>query len=139
MIRMAGARFDLPWRAVYQTRPPAASPIKDLRSVPLIVEEHDQFYNRGSDDGSFANLNQVSTRHGVRNSGSAAGGKGGASHIGFLDGSILLFKPPVDPNDRLEETADLTCKNLFLIKKGTTLQYLWQSNASEWGWANRSQ
>ncbi len=139
IIRMAGARVDLPWQAVYQARPPYPTPINNLQSIPLMIEEHDLYYNHDYDDGSFANLDQMSTRHGVRNSGSAAGGKGGGSHIGFLDGSILLFKPPVGPQDRVAETADLTCKNLFLIKKGTARQTLWQSNASEWGWANRSQ
>lgn len=139
IIRMAGARVDLAWQAVYQAQPPALAPIKNFAAIPLIIEEHDLYYNRSFDDGSFAGNDQFSTRHGVREVGSAAGGRGGGCHIGFLDGGIALFKPPVGGNDRAEEPADLTAKKFFLIKKGTTQNQLWQSNASEWGWANRAQ
>lgn len=139
IIRMAGARTDLAWNAVYQAQPPAAAPVRHFAAIPLIIEEHDILYNRSYDDGSFAGNDQFSTRHGVRDSGSSAGGRGGACHIGFLDGGIALFKPPVGPADRTEEAADLTAKKIFLIKKGTTQHQLWQSSASEWGWANASQ
>jgi prepilin-type N-terminal cleavage/methylation domain-containing protein len=139
IIRLAGARLDLPWRAVYQSNPPAPIPIKNLPSIPFMMEEHDLLFNRAYDDGSFAGDDQLSTRHGVRNSGSDAGGRGGGSHIGLLDGSLLLFKPPVGPNDRVQEATDLNAKRILLIKKGLTQHQLWQSNAAEWGWVNRPQ
>jgi hypothetical protein len=124
---------------VYQASPPAATPLKRFPAIPLIVEEHDRYYNRQNDDGSFANLDQFSTRHGVREAGSEAGGRGGGCHIGLFDGGIMLFKPPVGPNNLMEEASDLTCRKIFLIKKGTATLPLDSSSAAEWGWVNRTQ
>ena len=53
IIRFAGARLGLEWRVTYPTVPSnPASPTKDFPAIPLIIEEHDEYYNRGNDDAS---------------------------------------------------------------------------------------
>ncbi|MBC7835522.1 MAG: prepilin-type N-terminal cleavage/methylation domain-containing protein [Phycisphaerales bacterium] len=139
VIRMAGARIDLPWHASYPLRPQVSnSPRKPFPHIPLLVEEHDLFYNRTYDDGSFAGNDQVSTRHGTRASGSDAGGRGGAGHIGYLDGSVGAFRPPVGPSDRLAENSDLDAGHFRLLKKRAAAYPVWESSATEFGWANRA-
>ncbi|MBX3402677.1 MAG: DUF1559 domain-containing protein [Phycisphaeraceae bacterium] len=140
VIRFAGARIDLPWRVNYPERPEVANgPRKEFATIPLIVEEHDEFYNRTYDDGSFAGTDQFSTRHGVRKSGSDAGGRRGAGNIGYLDGSVGLFRPPVGGNDRAVEPADLDASKIRIIKKPGTSFTINDSSAAEFGWINRSQ
>lgn len=138
VIRMAGARLDLSWRVNYPERPELSnSPRKEFRAIPLIIEEHDQFYNRPNDDGSFASIDQFSTRHGVKGSGSAVGKRGGGANLGFLDGSVELFKPPVGPNDRIAEDQDLASHHLRMIKHRNLAHSIGASTAAEFGWANK--
>jgi hypothetical protein len=137
IIRMAGARPDLAWRATYPLAPPALAPTRDFPAIPLIIEEHDALFNRSYDDGSFAGTDQFSKRHGVKDTGSSAGGRAGAAHIGYLDGSVAPFKAPVGGNDRLAEPADLNARQLRLVKVGGVGYGLADSTAAEWGWANR--
>lgn len=139
IIRLAGARVDLPWRMNYPVQPENASSVrKDFPAIPLLIEEHDEFYNRSFNDGSFAGNDQFSKRHGVKESGSAAGGRNGACNIGYLDGSIGLFKAPVGANDRTEEPTDLKAVHLRLIKGGDQAFQINSSTAAEWAWANRA-
>jgi prepilin-type N-terminal cleavage/methylation domain-containing protein len=139
IIRFAGARFDKEWRMTYPKNPlnPAAG-VESFRAVPLLIEEHDEFYNRPVDDGSFANLDQFSTRHNARTSGSDGGGRGGACNIGYMDASAGLFRPPTGTNDRAEEAADLTANHLRLIKARGTNFAIGSSSAQEFGWYNRA-
>jgi prepilin-type N-terminal cleavage/methylation domain-containing protein len=137
-IRLAGAKIDLPWRMTYQEQPPALAPTKVFQGVPILIEEHDLFFNRSYDDGSFASRDQFSKRHGARNSGSAVGGLLGGGHIGYLDGSVSLFKAPAGGQDRVEEPTDLTAEKLRLIKGGGVAHPIASSSAAEWGWANRA-
>lgn len=140
IIRFAGARMDLPWRVSYPERPEnAGSPRREFPAIPLIIEEHDLFYNQSFDDGSFAGTDQFSTRHGVRKAGSDAGGRGGACNIGYLDGSVGLFKAPVGGNDRAAEPQDLDASKLRITKKPNTSFTVNDTNAAEFGWINRSQ
>ncbi|MCC6322247.1 MAG: DUF1559 domain-containing protein [Phycisphaerales bacterium] len=140
IIRMAGARVDLQWRMLYPGRPElplTGANIKQFPAIPLLMEEHDEWYNRRDNDGSWAGQDQISKRHGVRESGSAAGGRNGQGNIGYLDGSIGLFKAPAGPNDRIEEATDLKAGQLRLVKHGNTQHMINSSAANEWGWVNR--
>ncbi|MFN7020266.1 MAG: type II secretion system protein [Phycisphaerales bacterium] len=140
IIRMAGARLDLRWRVLYPERPElplSGSNVKQFPAIPLLIEEHDGWYNRRDNDGSWAGNDQISKRHGVRESGSAAGGRNGQGNIGYLDGSIGLFKAPAGPNDRTEEAADLKAAQLRMVKHAGTQRTINSSAANEWGWVNR--
>jgi prepilin-type N-terminal cleavage/methylation domain-containing protein/prepilin-type processing-associated H-X9-DG protein len=137
IIRMAGARVDLPWHVTYPERPEdIASPRVRFHAMPLLVEEHDIFYNQSHNDGSFASLDQFSTRHGRAKSGSGVGGPGGGSNVGFLDGSVKLFKPPVGGDDRVTELSDLACHHLRLIDHRNRSFFLSVSDTTEFGWVN---
>lgn len=139
IIRMAGARIDLEWKVSYPERPEQANSVRRFfQGVPLLIEEHDEFYNRSFDDGSFAGNDQWSTRHGTRKAGSAAGGRGGGCHMGYLDGAVALFKAPVGGNDRAIEPQDLNATHLRMTKAPGTSYMLNSSAANEWGWVNRS-
>ncbi len=139
IIRMAGARIDLNWQMDYPERPEiGTSTRKIFPGIVLLIEEHDEFYNRSYDDGSFAGTDQWSTRHGTRNAGSAAGGKGGGGHNGYLDGSVGLFKAPTGPNDRVAETQDLNASQIRIIKAANTAWPVNSSTAAEFGWVNRA-
>ncbi len=136
IIRFAGARPDLEWQMTYPTIPGyAASPIKYFQAIPLLIEEHDLFSNRSNDDGSFANVDQFSTRHYAKNSGSQAGGRNGACNVGYLDGSVGLFKAPVGIDNLVAEANDLVANHLRVIK-GRTAYSVGASSAAEYGWVN---
>lgn len=139
VIRLAGARLDLSWRADYPTNPEAASSARRLfQAIPLLVEEHDEFFNRTYDDGSFAYDDQFSTRHAAKRSGSDAGGRNGQCNVAYLDGSVAPFRAPVGPNDRVNEAPDLQAADLRLIKGGNVAHGIYSSSAAEWGWVNKA-
>jgi prepilin-type N-terminal cleavage/methylation domain-containing protein len=109
IIRFAGAKLDLPWRVDYPAAPGVAGSARTaFPAMPLLIEEHDEFYNRSFNDGSFAGTDQFSTRHGGRGSGSSGGGRGGGCTIGYLDGRVGLFKPPTGPNDWMRACSAYT-------------------------------
>lgn len=124
IIRLAGAKVDAPWHMSYPERPNVAnSPRVYFQSIPLLIEEDERWYNTQVDDGSFANLDQFSSRHTK------------ACNIAFLDGSVNGLKLPKGGNDRIEEAADLTANHLRLHARN--LQYtVGGSAANEWGWVN---
>jgi len=137
VIRMAGARVDLDWKVTYPDQPAVLGGSRTyFRAMPLLVEEHDIFYNRTSDDGSFATIDQFSTRHGRRGSGSSNGGLGGGSNLAYLDGSVGLFRPPVGGNDRVQEPEDLGAHHLRLMDGRGRTHILSLSDATEFGWVN---
>jgi len=124
IIRFAGARTDLAWYMSYPEQPNlATSPRVYFQSLPLLIEEDERWYNTQVDDGSFANLDQFSSRH-TR-----------SGNIAFLDGSVAGFKSPKGGNDRLEEAADLTANHLRLHARNTQFT-VGSSAATEWGWVN---
>lgn len=139
IIRFAGARLGLEWRMTYPKIPnnPGAG-VAQFPAIPLMIEESHLFWNQQFDDGSFANLDQFSTRHGSRAFGSDAGGKGGGCNIGYLDGSAGLFKAPVGPYDATEEPQDLTANHLRIIKARGTSFTVGASAPNEYGWINRA-
>ncbi|MGE3108598.1 MAG: type II secretion system protein [Phycisphaerales bacterium] len=139
IIRLGGARLGLEWRMTYPVNPANLSQgVKQFPGVPLLIEENHLFFNAQYDDGSFANLDQFSTRHGSREFGSEAGGRGGGCNVGYLDGSAGLFKSPIGPNDRLQEPGDLTANHLRLVKARGTNFTVGSSSAAEYGWVNRA-
>ena len=139
IIRFAGARLGLDWRMTYPKNPAnLAAGTENFRAIPFIIEEHHEFYNRTTDDGSFANLDQFATRHGSREFGSDAGGRGGGCNIGYMDASAGLFKPPIGPSDRVQEPGDLTANHLRLIKARGTSFMVGSSAANEFGWINKA-
>jgi prepilin-type N-terminal cleavage/methylation domain-containing protein len=143
IIRFGGARLDLDWKMSYPVNPASGTATKLFPSLPLIVEEHDLFYNAttGHPDGSFANLDQFSTRHGAKNSGSSAGGRLGGCNVGYLDGSSGVFRPPVGPDDRTAEAQDLTANHLRVLKKGfqpyPVGMVVDTTPLGEFGWVNK--
>jgi prepilin-type N-terminal cleavage/methylation domain-containing protein len=147
IIRFAGARLDLDWKMAYTANPAlpySTATSKLFQNIPLLIEEHDEFYNRSFDDGSFANNDQFSTRHGAKSAGSAAGGRGGGCNVGYTDASVGIFKAPVGPNDRAEEPGDLTCNKLRILKGSRLTPYtvgatINTSPLGEFGWVNRAQ
>jgi len=125
IIRMAGARTDLPWKVRYPTQPAlgATSPKAYFTAMPLLIEEDEVFYNRQFNDGSWAGVDQFSVRH----------AKGG--NLAFLDGSASRFASPKGSSMQLQEPADLAAPQLTLEAKGR-LFTLNASNAQEFGWVN---
>jgi prepilin-type N-terminal cleavage/methylation domain-containing protein/prepilin-type processing-associated H-X9-DG protein len=144
IIRFGGARLDIDWKMAYPPNPVlpySTANSKLFPGIPLMIEEHDLFTNHSYDDGSFANVDQFSTRHGAKSSGSAAGNRGGGCNVGYFDGSAGIFKAPVGPDDRVAEPQDLVANHLRVLKKGLT-PYPVGSNIDtsvlgEYGWVNR--
>lgn len=125
IIRMAGARIDLDWKVSYRARPAAGvDPREYFAGIPLIIEEHETFFNRTYDDASAAGRDQFTIRH------------GGGGHLAFLDGSMKYFKPPVGGDDKLEEAADLKIEHLRL-HVGSRFYSVAASAESEYGWVNK--
>jgi prepilin-type N-terminal cleavage/methylation domain-containing protein/prepilin-type processing-associated H-X9-DG protein len=124
LIRMTGARTDLPWKMSYPINPALANSQRQyFIALPLLFEEDQNFYNSGNTDGSWANLDQVSDRH----------DHGG--NIAYLDGSASRFISPKGPLANAEEPGDLTANHLRLEAKGQQF-IVSHSDASEFGWVN---
>ena len=124
LIRFAGARTDLPWKVSYPINPAVGnSPREYFIAMPLLIEEDEFFYNGGNTDGSWANLDQVSDRH----------GHGG--NIAYLDGSASRFISPKGPLARVQEPQDLTANHLRLEARGQQFT-LGSSGPGEYGWVN---
>ena len=126
IIRMAGARIDLPWDMYYPTNP--AQPFNlttatRFRALPLLIEEDAEFYNRDWDDGSWAGTDQFASWH------------AGVCSIGYLDGSVSPFRSPKGPNPYIAESADLNASQLRLRAR-RQLYTINSSSANEYGWVN---
>ncbi len=127
VIRMAGARTDLPWLAGYKTQPRLrnASPIEYLPSLPLLVEEDYTFFNSHPvyAGGSWAWFDQFTDRHDRKGT------------LGFLDGSVQRFKTPKGPNPAMEEAEDLTAEDFHIFARKRRFD-VYQSTPEEFGWVN---
>jgi prepilin-type N-terminal cleavage/methylation domain-containing protein len=125
IIRMAGAKSDIPWAMTYPERPvlPMTNKLR-FQVLPLLIEEDDRYYNRSYDDGSFAGNDQFTNRHARY------------ANLGNLDGSAGRFRSPKGPNNDAEETADLKAAHLRLQVRLTEYEVNY-STATEFGWANR--
>ncbi|MFG0307420.1 MAG: type II secretion system protein [Phycisphaerales bacterium JB040] len=75
--------------------------LRRLRTLPVFVEEHNEWYNAKVPDGMWGNLDQLSARH------------SGASHINYIDGSAEIFDFSTGPSDTLEEPQDTVANDFF--------------------------
>lgn len=125
IIRMAGAKTDIPWAMTYPEHPMTPT-VRRLRFpvLPLLIEEDERWYNRSFDDGSFAANDQFTDRHAR------------AGNLGYLDGSAGRFRPPKGPYADREEPGDLKSLHLKLVVR-TTAYDVHSSSATEFGWVNR--
>lgn len=131
IIRMAGARTDLPWQMVYAKAPARGnrSELAYFQSLVLFVEEHEIYYNDASRwsedyiDGSWAGRDQFTQRH------------DGKCRLGYLDGSVGPFKAPTGPDQTREEAQDLTAEEVWISLRGN-LYPVNGSHAGEFGWVN---
>jgi len=125
VIRLAGARTNLPYRMSYPAHPElSSSPLKYFPAIPLLVEESQFFNNVPIPDGSFANDDQFSARH-----------PNWTCNIAYLDGSAGSFSAPHGPKPGVVEPPDLTCNNLLLETRWGSFSVS-HSDATEFGWAN---
>ncbi|KAB2936786.1 MAG: prepilin-type N-terminal cleavage/methylation domain-containing protein, partial [Phycisphaerae bacterium] len=125
IIRFAGARTDLRWWVTYPERPErTGSPRRRFDAIPLLIEEDEFWYNAPVDDGSWANLDQITDRH------------NGAANLAYLNGTAGKFTSPKGSKPRLQENADLTARHLRLVVEGKGEYPVWSSNANEFGWVN---
>jgi prepilin-type processing-associated H-X9-DG protein len=77
-----------------------------LRTLPVFVEEHTEWYNEKYPDGQWGNLDQFTARH---------NGKG---HASYIDGSAELFNSfagriPDGPNAQ-EDRVDLVANDFYV-------------------------
>jgi prepilin-type N-terminal cleavage/methylation domain-containing protein/prepilin-type processing-associated H-X9-DG protein len=124
LIRMAGAKTDLPWKMSYPIQPALANSVRQyFIALPLLFEEDQNFNNAGITDGSWAAGDQLTDRHDH------------AGNIAYLDGSASRFVSPKGPSALVKEPEDLSAAHLRLEAKGQVFQ-VGQTSASEFGWAN---
>jgi prepilin-type N-terminal cleavage/methylation domain-containing protein/prepilin-type processing-associated H-X9-DG protein len=124
VIRMAGAKIDLPWVMTYPEDPtdPQRTALR-FPALPLMIEEDEFFYNGPYNDGSWANVDQISDRHNHY------------ANLGYLDGSALRFRSPKGGGVEREEPRDLISQDLVLLANGREFP-IWQSSDKEYGWVN---
>ncbi|MCA9312526.1 MAG: DUF1559 domain-containing protein, partial [Phycisphaerales bacterium] len=126
IARMAGARLNLRWRMNYPLEPQnqyTGTDRDQFRVLPLLVEEHEVFFNEEWDDGTFAWYDQFADRHTL------------GAHIAYIDGSAERFVPPRGPDTMTEEPQDLKTIHLFL---GVGERwYPVHDPGSPFGWVNR--
>lgn len=125
IIRMAGAKPDLPWKMTYPED--VTTPARTRRyfhALPLLIEEDSVWYNESYDDGSWANRDQISDRH------------AGMANIAYLDGTVSRFRSPKGGNPDREEPEDLTARQLRLVVNDDSYD-VWGSNSNEFGWVNK--
>jgi prepilin-type processing-associated H-X9-DG protein/prepilin-type N-terminal cleavage/methylation domain-containing protein len=129
LIRMAGAKTNLVARMSYPTQPQLDNGLalvptqrKYFAGVPILMEESQYFYNQPDDDGSYANEDEPSVRH------------GGWCNVAYLDGSVGPFKAPIT-NPFVQTSSNLCCNN-FLFEVSAGSFRVGGSNSDEYGWAN---
>lgn len=97
-----------------------------FHSVPLFMEESTPIWNQTFTDGYWGNEDQISVRH----------DKGG--HIGFIDGTVQLFRPKGGPNPALREPAlDFEANDIYASTKGIAGSW-WKvtDRGQPYGWIN---
>ena len=78
---------------VAQLPPALTGTLTYFRALPLYIEESTPIYNEVYTDGWWGNSDQVTVRH----------DKGG--HIGYMDGTVELFRQRSGPNHAPPATA----------------------------------
>jgi prepilin-type N-terminal cleavage/methylation domain-containing protein len=122
---MAGCRTDVPGKVSYPENPLVPSVRTFFVGTPLMIEEHDKFYNGDPRYmfGKWTNIDQISLRH---------GGKG---HIGYFEGHVMLFKPS-GGQDMVEEPTDLVANHLWYhLGSKVYIRFGW-NDSQHYGWIN---
>jgi prepilin-type N-terminal cleavage/methylation domain-containing protein len=122
---MAGARADIPGKVSYPENPLIPSVRTFFVGTPLMIEEHDKFYNGDPRFmfGKWTNLDQISRRH------------SGKAHIGYFEGHVLLFRPP-GGEDLVEEPSDLVANHLWYHLNDRVYTQFGHNDNQHYGWIN---
>lgn len=121
----AGARIDISWQFLYYTDPSVGlrSELRPMQGIPLLIEEHETFYNEVYDDAMWSNDDQITARH---------GGKG---NILFLDGAVAGWKAPTGENPIVNERADFDA-HMFRVRHRKVNYAVDNSSVQRFGWIN---
>src|SRR5262245_17842825 len=122
---MAGARSDVTGNVSYPENPLVPTARTYFVGTPLIIEEHDKFYNGDPRYmfGKWTHFDQISHRH------------SGKAHIGYFEGHVALFKAP-GGEDRVEEASDLQARMLWLHVGNKVFQQFGLNDSQHYGWIN---
>jgi prepilin-type N-terminal cleavage/methylation domain-containing protein len=122
---MAGARPDIAGNVSYPENPLTPSVRTFFAGTPLMIEEHDKFYNGDPRYmfGKWTFFDQVSRRH------------TGKAHIGFFEGHVTLFRPP-GGEDLIEDPGDLQARMLWLHVGNRVFQQFGLNDSQHYGWIN---
>jgi prepilin-type N-terminal cleavage/methylation domain-containing protein len=135
----SGARVDTTTRAAWDygcrllptqaaRGQPAASNIREFKSIPVFMEEDTQWWNGQSPDGMFSNWDQLTDRH---------AGKG---HIVYVNGDVEQFKALHGPDKNTQNDVGEFTGNDLWAKGRAGLWYqmagTWPQNNRLYGWIN---
>ena len=108
--------------------PGLVSTLTFFYSVPLFVEESTIIWNQQYRDGMFGNEDQVTMRHDY------------GGHVAYVDGSVNLFRPPSDRQERIQDRLrDFEANDLYISTKLTVTSWYKLSDPPlnfPYGWAN---
>ncbi len=103
--------------------------LKMFRSMPIFIEESTPVYNQQFTEGFWGNDDQLTNRHDK------------SGFIGFLDGTIELFKPTIGTNaDLVEENFDFEANDVYASTRLSTNSWFKVSDrvpAQRYGWINQ--
>lgn len=122
----AGARIDTSWPFLYYTDPSVGfrSELRSMQGIPLLIEEHETFYNEVYDDAMWSNDDQITARH---------SGKG---NILFLDGAVAGWEAPTGPNQLVNERGDFD-SHMFRVRYRRINYKVDTSSIQRYGWINQ--
>jgi prepilin-type N-terminal cleavage/methylation domain-containing protein/prepilin-type processing-associated H-X9-DG protein len=110
---------------VPQLPPPLTSALTYFRSIPLFIEESTPLFNQVFTEGWWGNNDQVTVRH----------DRGG--HIGYLDGSVELFRQKSGPDPDVREPEDFEANDVYASAFGRPGTWWKVSDRSQpYGWIN---
>lgn len=97
-----------------------------FRSLPLYIEESTFIWNEQFTDGWWGNEDQITVRH----------DKGG--HIGYVDGTVELFRQKSGPNPALREPSlDFEANDIYASSKGQPGTWWKVTDRNQpYGWIN---
>ncbi|MEM1331734.1 MAG: DUF1559 domain-containing protein [Planctomycetota bacterium] len=81
-----------------------------LPDVPVFIEESSYFYNTDTQDGRFANTDQITQRH------------EGRGYMTLIDGQVLAFEPPAGDDPFTAEIRDFEANDIY-VRDTTGIYY----------------
>lgn len=122
----AGARIDISWQFFYYDDPARGvrSNLVPMQGIPLLIEEHETFYNEVYDDAMWSNDDQITARH---------SGKG---NILYLDGAVAGWEAPTGQNEFANERADFDA-HMFRVRHRKVNYTVDTSSIQKYGWINQ--